>query len=339
MWHDNQFTQLMGIKYPIVQAPMAGGITSPELVAAVSNNGALGSLGAAYMQPSDLEKSIRAIQSKTRNPFLVNLFSLSPICPSHTSQQKMCGILNKICEPLSMDVSSIEPPYLPDFDEQFNVLLDMQVSIVSFIFGIPEKKYIDQLKNHNVKIIGTATCLDEALNLTAAGVDAIVAQGIESGGHRGTFTTSVADDSKLPTFALVAQLCEKIDLPITAAGGIANGVNIHAALSSGAQACQIGTAFLTTHEANTHALYKKALLNTSHNTTTLTRAFSGRFARGIHNQFIELMRAYEKEILPFPIQNKLTKQIRLAAAEQNNPDFMSLWAGQSAHECRSMSAA
>lgn len=179
----------------------------------------------------------------------------------------------------------------------------------------------------------------EAQLLVSANVDAIVAQGIEAGGHRGTFSALPIDDKKMSTLSLVSELCKEIDLPIIAAGGISNKEGVNKALAIGAQACQIGTAFLSTYEAGTHTAYKHALLNPTSENTILTRALSGRFARGIRNKLIETIEAHKDEILPFPIQNKLTGQIRAAAAEQNNPEFMSLWAGQNFALCEDISAA
>lgn len=337
MERPNKLTELLGIKYPIIQAPMAGGVTSADLVACVSNAGALGSLGAAYMQPRDLCLAIKEIQAKTKAPFLVNLFVPQAGEASLAQQAKMCNILNDVCKSMSLNVVPVEPPYSPDFDKQFSVLLAMKVPIFSCIFGVPEKKYIVALKRHNIKLIGTATSLEEALQLKDAGFDAIVAQGIEAGGHRGTFSSS-ASDAQLSTMTLVATLHKKVDLPIIAAGGIANGESIHAAMEAGAMACQLGTAFLTTDESGAHVAYKKMLLQASAENTVLTRAFSGRLARAVSNHFTDIMQSVEMDILPFPVQNKLTKQVRLAAAKLSNPDFMSLWAGQRARLCQSISA-
>ncbi len=332
------FNELFRTQHSIIQAPMAGGATTPELVAAVSNAGALGSLGAAYMTPEDLRTAIHAIKNKTNQPFQVNLFT-PPIIPHPIpDQSKMCSILNKITLPLSIQVSPTEPPYIPSFDEQFTVIIEENVPIFSFTFGLMEDRYIQALKKNNIKIIGTATSISEAQTLEKAGINAVVAQGIEAGGHRGTFSATPDADEKLSTKHLVKKLKSILTVPIIAAGGIGHANDVNEAISSGASACQIGTAFLTTKEAGTHAAHKKTLLNTHKDETILTRAFSGRYARAIRNKFTNEMTAYEGDILPFPIQNKLSKTIRQASAQQNNPEYMSLWAGQNAIACKEISA-
>jgi len=337
MWHQNQLTQLLGIDYPIIQAPMAGGVTTPQLVASVANSGGLGSLGAAYMTPEDIQNNIHAIRKLTDKPFAVNLFAPETCSTSRDKQLAMCTILNDVCKELDVQVKPAEPPFSLPFDEQLAVIIEQHVAIFSFTFGNLEKKYFDQLKRHNIKIIGTATSLNEATALQDAGVDAIVAQGIEAGGHQGTFAGNQAEpQNKL--MPLVTHGVNHLNVPIIAAGGIADATGMMAALKHGAQAVQIGSAFLTTTESGAHPKYKEILLNTTADNTRLTKVFSGRLARVINNKFVELMQPHERDICPFPLQNKLTKQIRNAASEQNNPEFMSLWAGQNASLCKAVSA-
>ena len=337
MLSTNAFTTLTKTQYPIIQAPMAGGATTSALIATVANRGLLGSLGAAYLSPQELRTMIREIRQQTDKAFAVNLFAPTTLQANAISQDKICIILNKICQELAIDIKAVQAPYKPNFDEQLAVLLDEKISIFSFVFGLPQLHSIAQLKANQVILIGTATNLDEAQQLASAGVDAIVAQGIEAGGHRGTFNPQ-ATDLELSTIDLVKLLSENITLPIIAAGGITCAQDINTAFLAGAQACQLGTAFLTTHESGAHPLHKQALLSATKDKTTLTRAFSGRLARGLQNYFIDAMQKFEHDILPFPIQNKLTKQVRQASAMQNNTEFMSLWAGSSVHQCRDISA-
>lgn len=337
MYQPNILLETLNIKLPIIQAPMAGGPTTPELIASVSNSGGLGSLGAAYLQPEDLRQNIQTIKQLTDKPFAVNLFVPEFHQTNNAAQQKMCGILNKVATELEIVVNPIEPPYRPDFAEQFEVIIAEQVPIFSCIFGIPEKKYLQKLKASHSKIIGTATCYQDAKALQQAGVDAIVAQGLEAGGHRGTFAND-PDIHAIGTMALTMQLVDLIDVPIIAAGGISDARAVKSVIDLGAQAAQVGTAFLTTPESGAAPIYKKMLLNTKHNNTQLTKAFSGRFARAIKNKYVVEMQPYENDILPFPIQNKLSKQIRTQASKLENPDFMSLWAGQNAYLCKDISA-
>ncbi len=338
MEFNNPLTELLNIKYPIIQAPMAGGITTPELVASVSNNGGLGSIGAAYMQPEALQKLIQAVKQLTDKPFAVNLFVPEPGDQIYNDQTKICKILTEVTKELAIDIKPIELPYKPSFDKQLAVIIAEQVPIFSFTFGLLETKYLDELKRHNIKIIGTATSVKEAQQLSATDIDAIVGQGIEAGGHRGTFADP-SQETQIGTLALTLQLVDKINLPIIAAGGISDPRGVRAALDLGAQAVQIGTAFLTTHESGAHSKYKQALLEIADDNTMLTKAYSGRLARAIKNKFSERMRKYENDIMPFPQQNKLTIQIRTKAKKEGNTDFMSLWAGQNAHLCKSISAA
>lgn len=330
-------TNLLDINVPIIQAPMAGGATTPELVAAVCNAGGLGSFGAGYMSPDALSAAIDKVRTLTDKNFQVNLFVPESHDASLVSQQKMAAHINQVASSLAIDTQPVEPPYLPDFYQQVGVLLEKKVPIVSFTFGIPDKKIIARFKSNNVILIGTATSLAETLAVQESGIDAISLQSKEAGGHRGTFIGDVFEgltDSK----TLIAQVSAKIQLPVIAAGGIMNGQHIKEALQQGAQAAQLGTAFLSCTESGINDTYKQALLNQTSDTTVLTKAFSGKFARSICNQFIDQMIEYEDDILEYPIQNALTGVMRQAAAKQHNPEFMSLYAGQRVYLSRAMTA-
>lgn len=333
----NEFINHMGLKIPIIQAPMAGGATTPELVAAVANAGGLGSLGAGYMPAQDIKKACQKIRMLTDKPFAINLF----IPESHHANvekiTQMCGWIQQSCAELNLKIDPPAPPYSPSFDEQMQVILEEKIPIFSFTFGIPSDVWLRKLKNNKIFIIGTATTLAEAQLLEQKGIDAIVAQGSEAGGHRGTFLGAVKD-ALIETMSLVPQLIDNIKIPVIAAGGIMDGRGIIAAMNLGALAVQMGSAFLTCHESGINKKYKEKLLQTTQNNTTLTHVFSGRYARGIKNKFIERMQPYAENILAYPIQNALTRSMRKEADKQNNIEFMSMWVGQNAHLCEDLSA-
>jgi len=215
-------TDLLDINIPIIQAPMAGGVTTPDLVAAVCNAGGLGSVGAGYMSPDALITAIDKVRTLTDKKFQVNLFVPESHQANLVSQQKMATCINEIASSLHINTQPVEPPYLPDFYQQVEVLLDKHVPIVSFTFGIPDKKIIQRFKSNNVILIGTATSLAEALAFEESGVDAISLQSKEAGGHRGTFIGDVFD-SLTDSATLISQVFAKITLPVIAAGGIMNG--------------------------------------------------------------------------------------------------------------------
>lgn len=337
MWADTEIARLFNLQYPIVQAPMAGS-TTPELVATVSNSGGLGSLGAGLssMTPEALQKTIRKIRTLTDKPFAVNLFSPEESSITLVQQQRMCDILKEIAGHLDVTLLPIQDPMISNFEEKLEVILKEEVPIFSFTFGIPEKKSLDALKANGIKIIGTATSLLEAKLLEEANVDAIVAQGIEAGGHRGTFPGH--EQTYIGLMALIPQLVDRIKLPVIAAGGIADVRGIKAAFTLGASGVQIGTAFLSTKESGAHPKHKEALMCATCDSTCLTRAFTGRLARGLSNRYIEAMEPYVKDILPYPFQGRLTASLRKKAAELNEIDYMALWAGQNVHLCQDVSA-
>lgn len=332
-----KLTKKLAIKFPIIQAPMAGGATTPELVAAVSNSGALGSLGAGYMAPKEIRDAIGKIRQLSNKPFSVNLFI--PNQHSATPEQIKTASINihQSCYELSLGVESIPLSYSMDFNERLNVILEEQIPIFSFTFGLLAPQWISKFQENNITLIGTATTLAEALMLEKSGVDAVVAQGCEAGGHRGTFL-GPPEDALIGLMSLLPQLVDKLKIPVIAAGGIMDGSGIAALISLGASCVQMGTAFLSCKESGVSELYKKTLLAQQQDNTTLTRAFSGKLARGIRNLFMDRMSTKEKTILDYPIQNALTRTMRKTAEEQGNMNFMSLWAGQSAQLCRDLGA-
>ncbi|MGG1555902.1 NAD(P)H-dependent flavin oxidoreductase [Paenibacillus ferrarius] len=320
-------TRMLKIDYPILQAPMAGGPATPALAAAVSNAGGLGSLGAGYLTPEQIRSAIREVRERTDRPFGVNLFV--PEQPQEDAEAiaRMNAYLDRFREELGIAQLSEIPQAAENFEEQVKVLLEQSVPVVSFTFGIPSQAIIHVLRQRGTTVIGTATTVQEAELLEAAGVDAIVAQGSEAGGHRGTFASG-ASDALIGTMALVPQAADHVRLPVIASGGIMDGRGLVAALALGASAVQMGTAFLASPESGAHAAYKHKILVSREDTTQVTTAYSGKAARGIRTEFMRDMQGYPGTIPAYPLQNAMTRDIRQAAAKANKPEYMSLWAGQ-----------
>lgn len=325
------------LRVPVIQAPMAGaGINTIELAAAVCNAGGLGCLAAAYCTVEGVRDSIGKLRSMTDRPFAVNLFAPGCNQPLSGDAAAQIEFLTPIYQQLALD-----PPKLPEraadpFDEYLEVLLESRIPIVSFTFGVLPKNAIERLRAQGTYLIGTATSVEEAEVLESAGIDAVIAQGAEAGGHRGTFAHS--DPALVGTIALVPQIFDAVRIPVIASGGIMDGRGVVAVLALGASAAQLGTAFLTTRESGATECYKEAVLHASENSTTLTRAFSGRWARGIRNRFMEESDESKAEPLSFPWQNSLTSQMRKVAAQTGDPGLLSLWAGQGSRMARALSA-
>lgn len=331
-----QWMKSLGIRVPIIQAGMAGKTTNPQLVAAVSNAGGLGTLGAGYMAPEAIRTHIRAIRALTEKPFAVNLFipQESQAFPEQIERTKQ--MLQPHLQKLG--ISSWPPRvHQHDFEKQVAVLIDEKIPVFSFTFGIPAPTIVEQFKRNGTYLIGTATTTQEAIALEKAGMDAMVAQGSEAGGHRGTFQCS-ANQAMIGTMALIPQVTEAVQLPVIAAGGIMDGRGIAAALALGAAGVQMGTAFLTCLESTAHPKHKEELLKSQDTSTSITKAFTGKEARGIRNEFMQSMASVEHDLPPYPIQNDLTAPIRKKAEELGNSSYMSLWSGQGASLCQEKSA-
>lgn len=336
MWPRTRLTDLLHVKYPVIQGGMAGGITTPALVAAVSNAGGLGTLGAGYMTPEAIQSSIREIRAHTSFPFAVNLFV--PEYPSVSVQElaKANRTLNRFRAELQ--IPSVEvTQFAESFSEQVAVVLQEKVPVFSFTFGLLPHEIAQDFHDQGTTLIGTATSVREAIALEESGVDAVVGQGAEAGGHRGTFGSSFAS-SMVGTLALIPQMVNQVHIPVIAAGGIAEGRGIVAALALGAAGVQLGTAFLSCHESGAHDVHKTAVLHSTDVDTAVTCAFSGKPARGLENDFMREMSSKQASILPYPFQNALTRDIRSAAAKQGRAGYMSLWAGQASGLSRSVSA-
>lgn len=327
MWYENKFTQTLGIMYPIIQAGMAGGVTTPELVATVSNAGGLGTLGAGYMEPEQMRKSIQKIKQRTYKPFGVNVFIPEIPETSEPEIERANEWLRPFREELQLTKPEVSIPSASLFEQQMEVIMEEQVPVCSFTFGVPAKEWVQRLKNDNRTVIGTATTVKEAMINEEFGMDMVVMQGSEAGGHRGTFSGSF-ENAMVGTMALIPQAVDRIHIPVIAAGGIMDGRGVLAALTLGAQAVQMGTAFVTSMEGGAKTQHIEAILNSTEDQPLLTSAFSGKPARGIQNEFMKRMDPYEKELPGYPIQNTLTKAIRSEAAKQNRPEWLHLWSGQ-----------
>lgn len=325
-------------KFPVIQGPMAGGATTAELVAAVSNAGGLGSLGAALLSPAVLRDEVAKIRTLTSEPFLVNLFVLETPSPSEGEIEAASQLLKPIWE--SLGWSSLPKPakWCEDFNAQFDALVALRPAAASFTFGILDPAQVERLHDAGIFVIGTVTTVDEALAWEVAGADAVVASGIESGGHRGTFL-GPQEEATLPAKALWPQVAAAVKIPVIAAGAIMTGIDILEALRLGAQAVQMGSAFLVCDESGINPTYRQALLAAGDTPTRLTRAFSGRYARGLENRFMREMEAVAARIPAYPVQNALTTPIRAAAAAKGDPGLMSLWAGTDIRRARPMPVA
>jgi nitronate monooxygenase len=326
------FTQL---DLPLIQAPMAGGITTPQLVAAVANHGGVGSFGFAYSTPEKIYTDLVAAQSLTGGPINANFFVFNPVClPNHQTQADAMQALRTLGVDGVQSLTIPVEPFHPNLMEQLEPVWRARPAILSFHFGLPPEGVVEKAHRLGIAVGISATSLAEGLTIESANADFIVAQGIEAGGHRGQFDVQTKDEA-LSTLELITQLAKHCRIPIVAAGGIMNGTHIQNALAKGAQAAQMGTAFLCCDESGTPPSYRHYLMQKQDRPTTLTKAFSGRLARGIENTFTHTMQ--DQVTLPFPIQNTLTGRLRQWAVAQHDAEYQSLWAGTAYAQVRSMS--
>jgi len=332
----SELLRRLGIEHPVVLAPLGGGPGTPQLAAAVSNAGGLGSLGVAYLAPQQILDEVGRTRALTSRPIAVNLFAGGvPATPPAYDASAMVSILSDIHAELGLPRPTVPPfPHDP-FAEQFEAVLEARPEVFSFIFGALDPTAVRDLHARGIIVLGTATTVEEAHILADTGVDAVIAQGAESGGHRGTFAAPF-EAAMVPMLQLVRQIAEFA--PVIAAGGIMDGRDVRAAIESGAAAAQIGTAFLSCPESGASAAYRQALLSSKTDTTVVTRAFSGRPARGLRNQFIEMLEGREQAILPYPLQNAVTRPMRTAASKLGKAEFLSMWAGQGVARSRAMPA-
>lgn len=325
-------------EYPIVQGPMAGGACTPALVAAVSNAGALGSLPASLLTPEAMRSQIAQIRDLTDKPFIVNLFVQRTPLPSAEAVARATQLLKPVWTELGWQELPVPVKWCEDFEAQFDVLIATRPAAASFTFDILTRDHVKRLHEAGIVVIGTVTTVLEAQAWQALGADVVVASGVEAGGHRGTFL-GAQTDATLGQSELLQQIVATVAIPVISAGNIMDGADIARALALGACAVQMGTAFLVTDESGILPAYKQRLLTAGNHPTRLTRAFSGRYARGLENHFMELMREVEAQVPPYPVQNALTGSIRAAAARSGNTELMSLWCGTGVGRARAMPAA
>lgn len=333
MWHDSPAARRLGIRYPIIQGPFGGGMSSPALAAVVSNAGGLGSYGAQGQPPSRITALIAEIRALTSSPFAINLWVSTD---DEGAERVTRADYDAALQPLMPFFTTLgtEPPAFPlrgweRFDAQVRALLDARPPVFSFIFGIPPADVLQECTRRGIVTIGTATTPEEAIAIERAGVDVLVATGFEAGGHRASFLRS-AEASLTGTFALVPQVADAVEIPVIAAGGIADGRGIAAALTLGADGVQIGTAFLACDESNAAPVHKQALLDASQaRLTSLTRSFTGRLARGLRNTLFDALDTAQGPRLPYPLQGYLVNSLREEAVRQGRADLLVLWAGQS----------
>lgn len=327
--------QRLGIPLPIVQGPMTGSDT-PPLAAAVSQAGGLGMLGCGMRSPEAMAQAAAAVRAATDRPFGMNLFVLDTPAPDAATVQAAMARLAPLYAEFGL---TPEAParWCEDFAAQFEALVAARPAVASFTFGILDGAQVGRLHGAGCVVVGTATTLAEALAWQDVGADAVCASGMEAGGHRGTFLGDV-DASLVGTMALIPQCVDALRIPVIAAGGIMDGRGIAAAQALGAQAVQMGTAFLACPESGITPAQRAAMARAQGTDTRITRAYSGRPARGIVNTMMERLAADEAAIPPYPIQNALTGALRRAAGVQGRADYLSLWAGQGVGAARVMPA-
>ena len=334
------FSEKLGLRLPLIAAPMAGGPTTPELVAACSAAGALGSFGFAYTQPEEIKKQAAAVRAKTNRAFGINLFAApQPTAIAPGAQRAALEALAPYYKEL--DLPKPEParaPYAPDFEAQLAAVEQIKPRVFTVHLDSLSREKTERFKKLGVLVGGSATCVAEAKGLEALGFDFVIAQGGEAGGHRGTYLRDPRE-ALTGTLALTRIVLRAIKLPVVAAGGIMDGNGIAAVLALGAQAAQLGTAFIACPESGAAQAHKDALLKATEDETRLTEKFSGKPARGLANRFLREAEAKHFPQLAFPAQNQLTTKLRAASAKAGKPDFLAMWAGQAAPLARALPAA
>jgi nitronate monooxygenase len=331
--------QLLGIDLPIIQAPMAG-VQGSVLAAAVSNAGGLGSLPCAMLGPSDLRKELVALTGSTSRPYNVNFFCHTRPSPDEDRQAAWRALLAPFYAELGVDVGTVAaaPDRAPFSAEATELLAEFRPPVVSFHFGLPADPLIARIRQWGCRILASATTVGEALWLQARGVDAVIAQGLEAGGHRGHFLSPDLG-LQMGTMALVPQIVQAVSCPVIAAGGIADAAGVRAALALGASGVQLGTAFLLCPEATTSALHRAALKGDAAAHTALTNLYTGRPARGIVTRLMREIGPINAMAPEFPQAASALAPLRTKAEAGGSSDFSPLWSGQNASGCRDIPAA
>jgi len=324
------------LKLPIIQAPMAGGFNTPELASVVANSGGVGSFGFSFTSPEKIDEILNTTKKLTSGFINANFFVFKPVkLPEKRVQEQAIEAIQSLSFNQKYEINIPKEPYYFDLETQIEATLKNLPSIITFHLGIPSTNIIKKTQSLGIKVGITATNITEAKSIENVGADFIVAQGIEAGGHRGIFNQENIDE-EIKLDHLLIQILENVSIPVVAAGGIMEGKHIKRVTNIGAKAAQLGTAFLTCTEAGTSKIHKHYLLNEQRRKTKITKAFSGRMARGINNKFIEEMSG--KKIFPFPIQNSVTTPLRKVSQNKNNGEFINLWAGTNFNKVRDLSA-
>ena len=327
-WSDRRLIDLLGITHPIIQAPMAGSST-PEMAAASAHAGALGSLGCAMMTGEAVTALSAKMAGLTNHGVNYNFFCHTPPVDNATANDTARQLLKPYFDGLELgEVPEAKASNFPFDQAMCDVMLAIKPKVVSFHFGLPDASMVDELKQAGIVVMSSATTAEEARYLEAHGADVIIAQGWEAGGHRGFFLSD--HDKAVGTMALVPQVVDAVSVPVVAAGGIADGRGIAAALMLGAAGVQIGTAFLTCVETGVPPVHHAELMRSDGSDTQTTTVFSGRPARGITNRYMSELAKHQEQLPDFPIMNTLTGPLRKSSAASGSPDFVALWSGQAA---------
>ncbi|MGQ0650287.1 MAG: NAD(P)H-dependent flavin oxidoreductase [Gemmatimonadaceae bacterium] len=331
--------QLLGLQLPIIQAPMAG-VQGSALAVEVCNAGGLGSLPCALLTLDAMRAELAAIRTHTDRPFNVNFFCHTPPTPDDEREAAWRAMLSPYYREHGIDADAIPggPGRAPFSSDAADVLEALEPAVVSFHFGLPSADLVARVKAWGSKVISSATTVEEARWLEARGVDAIIAQGLEAGGHRGIFLT---DDltTQVGTFALLPQVVQAVRLPVIAAGGIADARGVAAAMALGAAGVQVGTSYLLCPEATTSAVHRAALKSQAARHTALTNLFTGRPARSIVNHIMKELGPINAATPPFPLAAAAIAPLRARAEQRGSGDFSPLWSGQNASGCKEVSAA
>lgn len=342
MWYNTSVTRLLGIDYPIFQGPFGGNLSTIRLASTVSNMGGLGGYGAYTMTPAEVVSLCQDMKEATSRPYNINLWVSNSDIPqgglSGDRFREASALFRPYFEELGVALPEKPEAQVIPFEDQVQAILDARPPVFSFMFGIPSAEVLEQCRKRGIIMAGAATSLDEALALEAAGIDLIVASGSEAGGHRPSFLAS-AETSLVGTFVLVQQIRARVRTPVIAAGGIATGKGIAAALMLGADGVQVGTAFLACEESGAADFHRELLFSDGARYSVLTRAFSGRLGRGLMNRIALETAGREDAMLPFPLQSRLMGPLRKAAMEQNKQDLFFAWGGQIATELHHRKAA
>lgn len=335
---SNALKALFNVEKPIIQAPMAG-VQDYRLAAAVSNAGGLGSLPCAMLGPEALREELKALNEATSKPYNLNFFAHTPPEPNPQQEANWQQALAPYYKEFGIDPASITagPGRMPFNEESAAIVEEFRPAVVSFHFGLPKPELLERVKKAEAKVLSTATTVDEALWLEQHGADAIIAQGLEAGGHRGIFLTKDMT-TQMGTFALLPQIVAAVKIPVIAAGGIATAEGVRAALDLGAMAAQIGTAFMLCPEATTKPLHREALKSPAARHTAITNLFSGGPARGIVNRVMRELGPVCDQAPAFPLATNAIAPLRAAGEAAGTGDFSPLWSGQNASGCREIPA-